>query len=178
MATWFTADTHFGHARAIELCKRPFASVDMMDQVIIERWNFRVAAGDIVYHLGDFSFDDQTPYLDKLKGQKILIRGNHDHKNRVKKAVGWQAVYDLAHVKVDGKSVVLCHYAMRTWRNSHHGALHLYGHSHGNLEGDSQSCDVGVDVWGFEPISLKEAKYRMICFPKRVELDHHVSGNV
>ena len=61
------------------------------------------------------------------------------------------------HVKMpDGLQLVLCHYAMRVWRNSHHGAIHLYGHSHGNLIGDSQSCDVGVDCWRFSPVSIEE----------------------
>jgi hypothetical protein len=32
-----------------------------------------------------------------------------------------------------GQPIVLCHYAMRVWNRSHHGAWHLYGHSRGNL---------------------------------------------
>jgi calcineurin-like phosphoesterase family protein len=43
---------------------------------------------------------------------------------------------------------------MRTWPGAHRGALHLYGHSHGTLPGNSQCCDVGVDVWDFRPVAL------------------------
>jgi calcineurin-like phosphoesterase family protein len=51
---------------------------------MIERWNERpVRNPDIVYHLGDFAFADQTPYLSRLNGQKHLIIGNHDHSNRI-----------------------------------------------------------------------------------------------
>jgi calcineurin-like phosphoesterase family protein len=75
--------------------------------------------------------------------------------------------------KLDMLPITLCHYAMRTWNMSHYGALHFFGHSHGNLQGDSQSCDVGVDCWGFVPVSLDQVKERMQAFPRRIEPDHH-----
>lgn len=101
MAVWFTADHHFGHARVIELAKRPFASVEEMDEAMIERWNARVAKGDLIYHIGDFAFTDHMPYLSRLNGQKRLILGNHDHSNRVKKAKGWSTVDGLLCVSVE-----------------------------------------------------------------------------
>lgn len=170
---WFTSDNHFGHARIIELAKRPFASLEGMDEAMITRWNNRVSKGDLVYHLGDFAFADHNPYLDRLNGHKILIKGNHDHSNRVKAAKGWQSVHELLHINIDGQPIVLCHYAMRVWKKSGHGAIHLYGHSHGNLIGDSQSVDVGVDKWNFEPITLEEIKGFLKTFPDRKEPDHH-----
>lgn len=51
-------------------------------------------------------------------------------------------------------TIVLCHYAMRTWDRSHYNSWHLYGHSHGDLPSIGMSMDVGVDVWGYKPISL------------------------
>jgi len=174
MNIWFTSDHHFGHARIIELANRPFASVEDMDQEMIRRWNAVVQHGDTVYHLGDFAFDDHNKYLPHLAGQKRLVLGNHDHSNRVKKAKGWQTIDDLLHVKVLGDvQIVLCHYAMRVWRNSHHGALHFYGHSHGTLAGDNQSLDVGVDCWAFAPVSFQEIAMRLLDQPARSEPDHH-----
>jgi calcineurin-like phosphoesterase family protein len=175
MNIWFTSDHHFGHKRIIELAKRPFASVEEMDEEMIHRWNQFVEPGDMVYHLGDFAFADHTPYLSRLKGQKRLILGNHDHSNRVNKAKGWATVDSLLHVTLpDSTPMVLCHYAMRVWSRSHHGAIHLYGHSHGNLMGDSQSCDVGVDRWDFYPVSMDEIRERIaVEGPRRVEPDHH-----
>ena len=76
MNVWFTSDTHFGHKRIIELAKRPFSSVEQMDGVMIESWNARVRPGDLVYHVGDFAFADHTPYLERLNGQKFLVKGN------------------------------------------------------------------------------------------------------
>jgi calcineurin-like phosphoesterase family protein len=172
---WFTSDHHFGQKRIIELASRPFASVEEMDDLMAAKWNARVKPGDLVYHLGDFAFADHTPYLKRLKGQKRLIVGNHDHSNRVNKAEGWATIDTLLHVTVANVPLVLCHYAMRVWSRSHHGAIQLYGHSHGNLPGDSQSCDVGVDCWNFEPINLEEIRVRLAeSFPRR-EPDHHAA---
>jgi calcineurin-like phosphoesterase family protein len=172
MTVWFTSDQHFGHKRIIELAKRPFASVEEMDMEMIRRWNECVQPGDQVYHLGDFSFADQTKYLPFLAGDKKLIKGNHDHSNRMHKP-GWSSIDDLLSITVDNTNIVLCHYGLRVWRNSGKGDLHFYGHSHGNLPGDRQSCDVGVDVWNFYPVKLDRIKEYLAKLPARTEPDHH-----
>lgn len=174
---WFTADTHFGHKRIIELAHRPFASVEEMDEAMIARWNERVGRNDIVFHLGDFAFADHGPYLSRLNGYKRLVVGNHDHTNRTKLSSGWGTISDLLHVTVAGTSIVLCHYGMRVWSKSHHGALHFYGHSHGSLLGDSQCTDVGVDCWNFRPVSLDEIKARLATLPARPAVDQHMAAS-
>ena len=63
MTIFFTGDTHFAHRRIIELAKRPFTTVEEMDEVMIKRWNAVVTANDVVYHLGDLAWTDHTPYL-------------------------------------------------------------------------------------------------------------------
>jgi calcineurin-like phosphoesterase family protein len=169
---FFTSDHHFGHRRIIELNNRPFASIEEMDEALIERWNAVVGPDDVVYHLGDFSFGDQANYLPRLNGkEKHLVIGNHDPKHS---HPGWASVNDMLHIQSpDGTMLVLCHYAMRIWRYSHHGAIHLYGHSHGSLPGDSQSCDVGVDCWDFKPVSLDTIKAFLAQGKPRFEPDHH-----
>ena len=75
----------------------------------------------------------------------------------------------MAEIKVDGQHIVLLHYGMRVWPRSHHGAIHLYGHSHGNLPGDNQSVDVGVDYpeWAMRPVSLPEIMGHLKTLPAR-----------
>src|ERR1700740_2733163 len=58
--TWFTADFHLGHANIIRYCSRPFATVDEMDQAILERLNTCVKVHDILYFLGDFCMGPST----------------------------------------------------------------------------------------------------------------------
>jgi len=177
MTCWFTSDTHFGHARILELGRgRPFGSVAEMDEALIERWNRRVSRQDEVFHLGDFAFADHDAYLSRLNGQKRLIRGNHDHSNRVKKATLWQTVDKMLRIERSGIEIVLCHYAMRVWAGSGKGSLQFYGHSHGNLPGDNRSTDVGVDCWEFQPVCIGEIVQRLARQPYRIEPDHHGGG--
>lgn len=78
---WFTADHHFGHARIINYCQRPFADVEQMDAVLIEKWNGRVGPDDIVFHLGDFTLGDMEMadrYFAQLQG-RIFVLANEWH---------------------------------------------------------------------------------------------------
>lgn len=140
---------------------------------MINRWNVAVKPDDIVYHLGDFAFCDHTPYLQQLHGQKHLILGNHDYESRVNKARGWMSVENYRELKLGEDNLVLFHYGMRVWNKCHHGSIHLYGHSHDNLVGDTQCLDVGVDAWMYQPITLESIKKRLSYNPKRFEPDHH-----
>lgn len=158
---WFTADHHYGHANIIKHCSRPFASVHEMNETMTQRWNERVATTDTVYHVGDFAFRGQKAdtYLRPLKGRKHLILGNHDDRKNLGDT--WESISDILQVSISGTPIVLCHYGMRVWNRSHHGALHFYGHSHGKLPGTSQSLDVGVDCWDFRPVGLSEIQDRL-----------------
>jgi calcineurin-like phosphoesterase family protein len=81
MTIWFTSDTHFGHARIIELSNRPFRDVDHMNEELVRRWNELVQPEDHVYHLGDValgSFADSIAHIGRLNGVKTMVTGNHD----------------------------------------------------------------------------------------------------
>ena len=77
-----TSDTHFSHVNIIKYCNRPYASVEEMNNALIDNWNSVVKNDDLVIHLGDFALgrtiQDIKKHLDKLNGNKILILGNHD----------------------------------------------------------------------------------------------------
>lgn len=182
---FFTSDLHFGHANIIHFCGRPFANVDEMDEALIENWNRKVHRNDLVYILGDFSFRAAKPaseYLSRLKGRKILIRGNHD--------VSWmkdaesvsmlEAVHDLLTVHQSEYQAVLCHYPMLSWPHLHRGAYMIYGHIHNNRHEDpciaygltDKMLNAGVDVNGFEPVTLEEMEQNNRTF--RASTDRHL----
>jgi calcineurin-like phosphoesterase family protein len=158
---WVTSDTHFGHAKIMEYCKRPFATVAEMDEALITNWNALVHPGDRVYHLGDFSFGDPYPYLKHLNGQKYLILGNHDDFKAHEAAMKWNWMKNLFDLKVDKQTIVLGHYGQRVWNKMHYGSWHLYGHSHGGLPPYGKSFDVGVDCWNYKPVSYDQIKEKM-----------------
>lgn len=155
MTTFFTSDTHFGHRNILQHCDRPFASVEAMDEAMIRQWNAVVGPKDTVYHLGDFSLQSASRveyYLSRLNGTKHLIQGNHD---TVQGVNGWESVQDMAQISVDGHKVFLCHYPLREWPGMWGGAVHLYGHVHGNLQPQPGSMDMGADAWGGTPVTLE-----------------------
>ena len=160
-ALLFTADTHFGHAGAIALYRRPFASVADMDRAMIERWNAVVQPEDIVWHLGDFAVRQKperiAELLAALNGTKHLVVGNNDGPATTS-CVGWASVRAYAEIEVEGVHLVLCHYAFRTWRGSSKGWLNLHGHSHGRLKPQPRQFDVGVDIRDFRPVRLAELR--------------------
>jgi calcineurin-like phosphoesterase family protein len=175
MAIWFTADTHFGHSNIIKYSGRPFGSSDEMDEKLIENINRVVKPNDTLYHLGDWSFRNAAGYRQRINCQEIiLVLGNHDKERSVYPRL-FQGVHpSYLEIKVEGRPITLCHYAMRVWNKSHHGAWHLYGHSHGSLPDDpnSLSFDVGVDCWDYTPINLRTVAERMAT-KTFVPIDHH-----
>ena len=76
MKVFFTADLHFGHNNIIKHCKRPFQSVDDMDDALIDNWNAVVSNKDTVYICGDVGMckpDKLLRILWRLNGAKHLV---------------------------------------------------------------------------------------------------------
>lgn len=162
--TYFIADPHFGHDKIRFMCNRPFETVEQMNRVLIENWNRLVGKRDDVYLLGDvflkMTQKEALAIREQLNGNIHLILGNHDQiAKSIPRAWAWMKESYLFTTKEPDKiAIYLHHFAHRTWPKSHKGAWHLYGHSHGNLPDDPNllSMDVGVDVWGFEPVGLSQ----------------------
>lgn len=159
MNKFFTSDHHFFHKKVIQYCKRPFKSVNEMNEVFIENWNNSIKNdNDEIYYIGDFSFgtvQETRDILKRLRGKKYLIIGSHDRQATQCKDLFEKTNY-MWRIDIDKKiSITLCHYCMRRWIKSHYNSWHLYGHSHGMLEPIGKSWDVGVDN-NFTPISLDQ----------------------
>lgn len=164
---FFTSDTHFGHTNIIEYCDRPFANAEEMDDALVENWNNVVGPTDTVWVLGDFSFRnaaDTRAIVQRLNGHKKLILGNHDkviHENRSTFCArgAFEEITELKMIHGPGQDrkqkIVLCHYPMRAWNQSHRGSWQLFGHMHGtppdNLD-NLLSIDVGVDSHEYTPV--------------------------
>ncbi len=159
MAVFFTSDQHFGDHRRLFIDRRPFVSVAEMDAAMAERWNAAVGPADTVWHLGALTRLQKAERIDallsSLNGAKPLIAGNNDGPATLAWP-GWESVGHYAEIEVDGRGLVLCHYAFRTWNGMGRGRIDLHGHSHGRLRPAKRQCDVGVDVWGFRPVTLDE----------------------
>ena len=85
-AVFLTSDTHFGHDNICRFTRsdgvtklRPWDSAEEMDEAMVEAWNATVGPRDKVYHLGDVVMHRRSlSIMERLNGDKVLIRGNHD----------------------------------------------------------------------------------------------------
>lgn len=189
---WFVSDTHFGHANIIRYSQRPFADVKEMDTALVKNWNAVVKPNDDVWHLGDFAFLKKDSFIELLRhlnGRINVVLGNHDgviedNLERVTSfdPTGHEKQITVQHYKelrYNGKKIVLFHYGQRVWNSSHHGSIHLYGHSHGSLPPHGLSVDVGVDCKEvtpeYRPVSVDEVLAYMAKREKTI-VDHHGSN--
>lgn len=82
MKTFFTSDPHFGHVRIIDLCDRPFKTLDQMNETIIDNINDTVGSENRLVILGDIvmgKLDENLELLSRIEAvELILIPGNHD----------------------------------------------------------------------------------------------------
>lgn len=178
MMTYFTADQHFGHFNIIRLSHRPFASLEEMNESMITRWNAKVHDEDTVYILGDLFFRAATvePILQRLKGRKHLVLGNHDHSwtAKVRMSDYFESVQALKEIAMDGVPATLCHYPMLSYPQARRGYM-IYGHIHNNTGDDywplimrrGRMLNAGVDVNDFAPVTFDEMLANNAEFRKR-----------
>jgi len=155
MNYWFTSDQHYGHQNIIEYSKRPFDSIEQMNEILITYHNAVVKKNDIVINAGDFTLRHNREsvyrdYINRLNGTQIFLKGSHDY------WIPWRHSQQVWERKIKGHYIVVCHYAMRVWARSHYNSFMLYGHSHGGLPPIGKQHDIGVDNNGFYPVSFDQ----------------------
>lgn len=178
---YLTSDTHHRHKNILNVSPtyRPWTTMEEMTEAFIDYHNELVREEDTLIILGDFSFGKAAPTLEILKhmaGKKVIVRGNHDQwldkasKEALEEA-GVVSVHDIYTKRFNGTKVVMCHYAIRAWQDQGRGSLHLFGHSHGSLEGEGRSMDVGWDAHG-RYLLMDEVIYDLLD-KAIVVADHH-----
>lgn len=156
---YFTADTHYGHSEIINVCNRPFKSVNEMNKVMIRNYNSVVRNEDTCYFLGDFVFPQHIELvkriLSKLNGRKHLILGNHDNLKPFDYIeYGFTSVHTSLeilnpHCKT---KIILVHDPALSCVDKE--ATFLGGHVHHLFQEVQNFINVGVDVRKFLPVSL------------------------
>lgn len=168
---YICSDLHFNHLNILkyEPETRPFATIEEMNEKLIENWNSVVTAEDTVYVLGDFfmgMLTDIPKILNRLNAKEIiLIRGNHDTKSRLEiyKELGI-VVKDIDYISYKGKYFILSHFPIaseefiRMVIKDNSEVVSLYGHIHSNAPKGyvNGTYHIGVDTNNLTPISLKQ----------------------
>lgn len=162
----FISDPHAGHKRIIEYCARPFVDLDEMHETIVANWNAKVWDTDTVYILGDFYFGSTEAtgaFLDRLRGHKVLIRGNHDWTRNVKAFTerGYPVHKSLTLQYGSTDLIFLQHKPLIEDHPDPRVTHILCGHVHNHWRRSATPngtpiINVGVDVWNFSPHTYYE----------------------
>lgn len=123
-----------------------------MNEVIIYNWNNTITDDDIVWHFGDFSIcgaNKTREIINKLKGRKRLIKGNHDKQTKsFWLKTGFEEYYSEP---VDFGNYVMSHEPIYDSKKPNVCA-HVHSQIH-KLNPKIHKC-VSVEVTGYKPVLL------------------------
>lgn len=185
---FFIADPHFHHENSVKFFRgHRFSSLQEMEDTLVHHWNTKVEEQDLVIVAGDFSFGHKkeiSDVLERLNGRKCLIKGNHDKLTQktyedlfewVKDIYKMTVKVSLPSGETTSRRIVISHYPMAAWPESFHGSWLICGHTHGMMRESLPTTldhglllDVGVDVWGYAPVSLEEVAKTMMAKEKAI----------
>lgn len=147
---YLISDLHLGHKWMAH--HRGFQDEFYMNEHIIEKWNKVVGKRDIVYVLGDLTMNSDKYYyeLDRLKGKKRVVMGNHDNYKDVHKLleyveyVGGAIKYKgniLTHIPIVDEEAKMFRY-------------NIHGHVHEHTLDSQLHINVSAEAIGYTPRSL------------------------
>lgn len=160
-ANWFISDTHFGHQNIITFQGtdgkpiRPFASVEEMDERMVQNWNSVVRPHDRVYHMGDVVMNRRClPILSRLNGKKVLIKGNHD----IFPLKDYLPYFDdiRAYKIMPAHGLIVSHIPVHTDQLEGRWKINAHGHLHQRVLPDNRYQNVCVEQTDYFPITLEQ----------------------
>ena len=180
---FWTSDTHFNHKNIMEYCKRPFASIEEMNETIIENWNRVVSPDATVFHLGDFAFGTIAQWEEvraRLNGNIHLILGNHDfhtytnYRERLSEMFASVSMQQV--IEVGKHKIWMNHYPFLTFAGIYrekNPAWQLFGHVHLSNKSNGKDLsrldslldvqyEVGVDFNNYTPVSFETIRERIL----------------
>ncbi len=162
MNVYGIGDLHFGH-RAINTYRTEFSTEEEHTQALSDHWNDTVKKPkDLVYVLGDAAFTyEGLIAIGKLRGRKILIRGNHDLLGTNAYLEFFEEVYGALSYKNKWLTHIPIHPTELYGRLNVHGHCHrvpgvpeLGGELFGTAALDDRYVNLCCDWTGYRPVDL------------------------
>ena len=130
-----------------------------MNESLIENWNHYIDKNDVVFYLGDLSFDRSGKQTQEIVNRLKLNR--------------FETISDYINLSVPDEDnprkrqgIMMMHYPILSWDKAHHGDFMLHGHCHGSLmknpEYDwfykNKVLDVGCNMHDYCPLHYTDIK--------------------
>ena len=179
------SDEHFDHKNIINITRNDLfgsndvdASLEKMNEHIINTHNSIVGPDDIVLILGDFSFktgiERLTEIVSKLNGHKFLITGNHDKEEKpdIYFRAGFEDVF-LTPIKFNGDyyshyplnstsegdcpNTILYNFLRKEFMDSSSG-INFHGHQHTFVDNGPREKNVACELLDYKPLLVGRTK--------------------
>ena len=155
---YLISDLHFDHTNIIRYTKRPFPATGDMNNAMVKNWTRTVEYNDKVFFLGDLTCGrHRRPidyWLQKLTGNILFIRGNHDT-DIITKAKVIPTNYGI---RYKGREFLLAHDPYRP--DGFNGWL-IHGDKHNNdlnlyplVNQKRKTANISAELIDYTPISL------------------------
>lgn len=168
---WFASDHHFGHKNIIKFtgpngdpARSIFESIEEHNEALVENHNAVVDKNDRVYLLGDVCWNSAAiKYLKALKGNKVLVMGNHDQQKvtsylgSVNSVKGAMTLQKPKH----GISAILTHIPVHPCQLEYRFNCNIHGHMHSFNINDPKYINVSMEQINYTPISLDELAIKL-----------------
>lgn len=166
---FFASDHHFHHQGILGFKRddgtplREFETVEHMNEHIVQQHNSVVRTTDKVYFLGDitmFRTSEALEILDRLNGEKVLVKGNHD----LCKSAKYLKYFKDIRGTHQFSGIIASHIPIHPDSLGRWG-LNVHGHLHHRVvclpDGttpDPRYYNVSMERINYTPISLEEIK--------------------
>lgn len=165
--TWVIADTHLFHDNIIKYTNEAFKRGDSEypgrplnhDNLIIGNWNSMCQNEDDVLHLGDVilaKVERMRALKWVLRGNKYLIRGNHDSRGKLRKHMGFTVVKSPIIFPIAEFTLIFSHAPL--WENWKQGKnpINVHGHIHNYFKEKNDHFNMCVEVRDYRPWRISE----------------------
>jgi len=169
--TWVIGDTHFFHHNIKFYTHRP----DYFNELIVYNWVRLVGSQDYIIHLGDVGFgrfDRMKHVFDRLPGQKILVRGNHDRWTKRKyRELGFIDIVDDIKLGMFGHTVLMTHRPV-DYIDDWAGIINVHGHIHNRSHDELWKVNASVELHDYGPVHLASLVKKRVDLINAFELWH------
>ncbi len=132
--TWIWSDLHLHHRNIIRYCRRPFETVEAMNEALLTAWTETVGEADTIICGGDIALagalrGKRIARVRAMPGRKLLVRGNHDFDRKGRPAdTGCNKTW-MSLVVTGDPPLLVTHMPMTEVPD---GTVNVHGHVHNN----------------------------------------------
>ena len=151
--SYFTADTHFGQERTLQLSRRPFVDVEEMDLTMVSNWNDRKIKEQILDAISSVGLEDRQIYVYDVDNPCYV---------NLKKEDGKEVKFRVIHEPADFEY------------HDDIDVTYLFGHIHGRSFAKRNGFDIACDYSNYTPLSSEQVlwfKNAMQYWDKNVYCD-------